>query len=183
MPDPELTDHYASILRAGFDLATGGDEPISDELDAESLRSLLLSADRLAEQLDHSIMDAPWLRSDVAKLVDEWVNQPGEVLDLTELRQALEPLFGPGRSLMIARTETANAFNGANAAGLRAHGWTQVTWIAAPDACPECAELDGEVMSIGEYEAEPTLHPNCSCTAEPYAEELEGEGEEEEEVA
>lgn len=173
MAHKDLLDRYSAILRAGFDEATGDDVPISEALDAESLRSLLGSSARLAEQLDHSIMDAPWLRSDVAKLVHEWIETPGDELDLVDLREMLEPLFGPSRALMIARTETAGAFNGATAAGLRAHGWTHVQWIAAEDACDECSAMDGEVLSISEWEAEPTLHPNCSCTAEPYEDENE----------
>jgi hypothetical protein len=173
--DPQIVDRYASILRAGFDLYTHGEEPISPELDAESLRSLLLSSERLAEQLDHSILDAPWLRADVAKIVDDWINVSGDELYLTDLRSSLEPMFGPARALMIARSETAGAFNGAAAAGLRAHGWTQCVWVAAPDACEECAAMDGEVMSLGEYEQDPTLHPNCSCTMEPYEDEEQEE--------
>jgi hypothetical protein len=181
--DPTLVDRYTRILRAGFDRATSGDEPISDELDAAALGSLLGSADRLAEQMDHSILDAPWLRDDITQIVHEWIEQPGDVLDLTDLRAALDPLFGASRALMIARTETAGAYNGALAAGLRAHGWSSVVWVAAPDACEDCAELDGTTMTLGEYEAQSTLHPNCSCTAEPYTGEDEDEGDEEEESA
>jgi hypothetical protein len=176
MADPELTAWYEKMLRAGFDEVTSDDDPISEELDAKALQSLLLSADRLALQLEHSILDAPWLREQTLGLVDDWIHGPGETLDLAELRTSLETLFSPERALTIARSETAGVFNGGMAAGLRAHGWTQVVWIAAQDACDECAALDGTVLSLDEYEADPTAHPNCSCTAEPYT----GEQDEEE---
>jgi hypothetical protein len=164
-PDPELVDYYSRTLRAGYDRAFGG--MVSDAHEAEGLRSILTSADRLAEQLDQSVLDAPWLRGEVGKLVGDWVDQPGEELDFSELVDSLNAVFSPARALMIARSEVAQTFNGAFAAGLRAHGWTNVIWIAAPDACEECAAMDGQVLSISEYESSSTLHPNCSCSCEP----------------
>ena len=178
MPDAELVARYRSMLSSGFANATADSEPISPELDEAAEVSLLKGADHLANQLEHSILDAPWLRGDVAKLVDEWM--ASDTPSLTDLRQTLDPLFGAARSLMIARTETAGAFNGGIAAGLRAHGWTSVVWIASSDACPECAELDGTVMTLAEYESNSVLHPNCACTCEPYDESSDDSGESDE---
>lgn len=175
MADAELTARYRDILTAGFRASAGA--PISDSLESAAEASILSSAERLAEQLENSILDAPWMRSEIQSVIGDWMT--GDSLNMADLRDALEPVFGPARALMIARTETAQVWNGANAAGLRAHGWESVVWVASSDACDECAAADGEIMSIGEYEADPTLHPNCSCTAVPYQEE-EDQGEEEE---
>ena len=180
--DPELQDleiAYRDILSAGFRSAAG--DPIHPELEAAALDSIENSAVSLAAQLDSSILDAPWLRSEITGLTNDWMSQDGP-LDLGDLQDALEPLFGASRALMIARSETAGAFNGASAAALKSHGWTHVVWMAAEDACEECAALDGTVMTIDEYENDPYLHPNCSCTAEPYddsGEESVDEGDEE----
>jgi hypothetical protein len=181
MADPELVEYYTRALRGGFSRAFGN--RIGDAHETAMLESLLSSADRLAEQLEHSILDAPWLRAETLKLVDEWINQPGDVLNLADLRDALTPMFGVPRAMLIARTETANTFNGAFAAGLRAHGWRRIRWIAASDACEECAALDGEEMSIEEYEANATQHPNCSCSCEPAGEDEETDDIDQEEEA
>ena len=179
MRDPRIVDWYTRTLRAGWEAAAG--EPLSADLEAAGLASILGSAESLADQLEHSILDAPWLRSEIGQLVHDWMTQPSETIDFNELRAALEPMFSPARALTISRSETAGAYNGANAAALRSHGWTQVVWLAGDDACEECAALADQVMSIAEYEANATIHPNCSCTCEPYEGE-EGDEEDEEEA-
>ncbi len=79
------------------------------------------------------------------------------------------------RAETIARTETMEAANEGQAqlwdqaveAGLLDPSDAMKTWIASPDACPECAEVDGETVpmsddfSVGD---DPPLHPNCRCT-------------------
>jgi hypothetical protein len=171
MPDPQLVEYYTRSLRAGFNRAFGN--RIGEAHEAEMLGSLLNTADRMADQLEHSILDAPWLRDEVGQLVTTWIEQPGDELDFGELRDSLSAVFGPSRALTIARSEVGQTFNGAYAAGLRAHGWRKVTWIAGDDACEECLSLDGTDMSIEEYEASSTVHPNCSCSAEPSGEDEE----------
>lgn len=177
----QLTEQYRRILQAGFDSAQG--DPLHEELSDAAEASLLSSADRLASQLESSILDAPWLRSRIVPIVDAWMNSPDAdgLLDFSDLRTSLEPIFGASRSLMIARSETAGVFNSAMAAGLRAHGWSHVVWIASDNACEECLALDGQVMSIAEYEQNSTLHPNCACSAEPFDGDMSGEAEEAEE--
>ncbi len=171
MPDPELVEYYTRALRAGYDRAYGS--RVSEAHEAEGLRVLLTSADRMAEQLEQSVLDAPWLQGEVAKLVSDWIDQPGDTLQLSDLVDTLSPIFSPSRALMIARTEVSNTFNGAYAAGLRAHGWRRMAWIAADDACEECQALDGQEMSIEEFEANLSPHPNCSCSGEPVGEDEE----------
>ncbi len=184
MADPQLREQYTAILRAGYEAAAG--EPVSDEHEAEGLRSLLATSEHLADQMEHSIIYAPWTRRDITSLLHTWLEDGAAsgTLDLKDLIAPLDDLFGPVRALMIARTETAGVFNGALAAGLRSNGWKQVNWIAAPDACEDCQALaDSSPMSIEEFEAESPQHPSCSCTCEPAGEEDVAEGESEVEDA
>lgn len=160
----EIEALYEEILAAGYESAFPG-----GEADTAALESLQGSASRLAEQLQNSILYAPWARTDIQAAIQNWMDG-GDTLTLTELRDALEPYVGQMRALLIARTETAQVYNAAFAAGAKSAGYRYVRWIAAPDACPICIERattnDG-VMTVAEYEADPTGHPNCSCTAEP----------------
>lgn len=71
------------------------------------------------------------------------------------------------RALMIARTEMMEVYRDAAMETYRANrdvlsGWT---WLAESDACPTCAELDGQTFPIDEEFTGP--HPNCRCTALP----------------
>lgn len=184
MSDPQILGHYQKILRAGYEAASGehvSGDAMADEHEAEGLRSLLLTADQLADQLEHSILDAPWLRGPITEIYDKWMQGADEsgVVDLRELVEPLEKLFGPSRALLIARSETAGTYNGALAAGLKSHGWKMIDWIAADDACEECTALaESSPMSIEEFEANSPAHPNCSCSGSPAADEAAGEEEE-----
>lgn len=75
------------------------------------------------------------------------------------------------RALMIARTEQLNAYRRANVATFRANsdvcdGWI---WLAATDACPFCASMNGTRHSLDEVL---DSHPNCRCTQSPIAKPL-----------
>lgn len=167
MSDPAIRSHYDKILRAGYESARGdhiSGDPVSDAQEEEGLRSLLATSEQLTDQLEHSILDAPWLRGPITEIYGKWMEgaDASGVVDLRDLVEPLEKLFGPSRALMIARTETAGAYNGSLAAGLKAHGWKSVNWIAADDACPDCITLaESSPMSIEEFEAESPQHPNC----------------------
>jgi hypothetical protein len=175
----ELRALYDKILTAGYEIGVG---PSPDPEDLAALDSLRESSARLAAQLQDSILYAPWARQDIQSLVNEWM-QGGEELSLTDLRAMLEPIVGEGRALLIARSETGQVFNASFAAGMRSAGYNYVRWIAAPNACSICLGLDGTVMTIAEYEADPAAHPNCSCTSEPADdEEYQSQQTEEEEA-
>lgn len=178
--DPELVEYYSRSLRAGFGRAFGS--KIGAAHEEAMLESLLSQADRMAEQLESSILDAPWLRGEIGKIVSEWIEQPGDTLNMADLRSSLSAVLGPSQALKVARSEVGQTFNGAFALGLRAHGWRSVEWISADDACEDCLALDGTTMSLEEYEANPTMHPNCSCSAAPAGEDEAAPGEDEEET-
>ena len=74
----------------------------------------------------------------------------------------------------ILVTETARAQSIAMAEAFIDAGIEEYIWIAEPDACPECSELDGQVFKLGDGPMPPEPHPNCRCsTAAHY--ELEGD--------
>lgn len=79
------------------------------------------------------------------------------------------------RAETIARTETIRAANEGQSqlweqaaeAGLLDKDTAMKTWIASPDACPECEEVADEVVPMSEdfsVGQDPPLHPNCRCT-------------------
>ena len=166
LPDPQLIGAYESALLAGMLNAEDiSGEDVFPEFREASEALMHSAAEDWAVTLEHSFKDNPAIRADVQRTVNEWLKS-GDY-DRTALRGSLEEFFGPARALMVARTETARAFNTANAITLKSHGWQQVQWNAAFDACEDCSAKDEEVMSIEDYLKEPILHPNCRCYADP----------------
>lgn len=75
--------------------------------------------------------------------------------------------FSDARAEMIARTETSMADNQGQIAGWKESGVVGgMQWLAAPDCCDECQEIDGEIVGLDEGfpDGDPPLHPNCRCT-------------------
>jgi SPP1 gp7 family putative phage head morphogenesis protein len=75
--------------------------------------------------------------------------------------------FSADRAETIARTETATADTQGTIAGWRESGVVGgLQWLAAPDCCDECQEMDGEIVPLddGFPDGDPPLHPNCRCT-------------------
>ena len=66
----------------------------------------------------------------------------------------------------ILITETARAQSIAARELFKKAGVEHYTWISEPDACPECAKLDGKVFKLGaNYNPmPPEPHPNCRCS-------------------
>jgi hypothetical protein len=75
--------------------------------------------------------------------------------------------FGRARALVIARTETGNAYNLSSMAGYRASGRVSRVQIYDGEECT-CPEghgdepfADGMVVDLDEAEKHPLAHPNC----------------------
>lgn len=64
---------------------------------------------------------------------------------------------------MVARTEMNRAMNDGIVSTYRSAGISEVVFTAASDACPECADLDGETFSVNDSDNLPPIHPNCRC--------------------
>lgn len=62
----------------------------------------------------------------------------------------------------VARTEVINASRRGTIEGYIQSGVVErAKWLAAPDACPECLELNGQEFELSEVPDSP--HPNCRC--------------------
>jgi SPP1 gp7 family putative phage head morphogenesis protein len=85
------------------------------------------------------------------------------IAKITKRLEEIEDLYD-NRIETIARTEVSNAVNMGRLNGYEQAGIEEVEWLAADDACPECAAKDGKIMSIQESQGEIPLHPNCRCT-------------------
>lgn len=103
------------------------------------------------------------LRADVTQAIEEgWSND--------QLAEAIGEnyAFSDERAEMIARTETAFADVAGNLAGYKASGVvSSKRWLAAPDCCDDCQDLDGEVVGLEDEFSDgsdgPPAHPNCRC--------------------
>lgn len=84
--------------------------------------------------------------------------------------------IGIVRARTLARTETINAYaestlNTLEEAGVRGVEVMAEFSTAGDDAvCPDCDELDGNVMSIDEARGLIPVHPNCRCAFLPVVE-------------
>lgn len=67
------------------------------------------------------------------------------------------------RHEMIARTETAGAQSRGALIGYGDLGVKKVRFLAAPDACEECAAMDGRVYTISEAVGVIPVHPHGRC--------------------
>lgn len=92
-----------------------------------------------------------------------------------------DPSFGPARSRMIARTETATAQEEGRTAYFKAAGIKQKQW-SDQDGCDVCQAnaaqgpigIDEDFLS---GDAHAPAHPNCLCVTVPVGEASEAEGE------
>lgn len=87
--------------------------------------------------------------------------------------------FSPARSLMIARTETAIAYN-VGALGAYHQAGVEKVEVSDGDEDEECADADGQIWTLEEALAEPVAHPNCVRSFAPV---VDDEGEQDEEAA
>lgn len=70
-------------------------------------------------------------------------------------------------STMVARTELSRAQTMGNLALYQAAQIARVMFVTTQgeNVCPECAELDGELIAMSDLTDDdtPPLHPNCAC--------------------
>jgi hypothetical protein len=79
----------------------------------------------------------------------------------------------PVRALSISHTEMNRAFNVQSIDTYTDWGVEKIEWETS-DPCDDCAENDGEVVTIGDAfpsgDEEPPVHPNCNCRVVAYVE-------------
>ncbi|WP_020007399.1 minor capsid protein [Salinicoccus albus] len=68
----------------------------------------------------------------------------------------------------IAVTETARAQTIAARESMKDAGIDKYIWIAEPDACPICAELDGQTFMVESFTTTVPAHPHCRCAISSY---------------
>jgi SPP1 gp7 family putative phage head morphogenesis protein len=73
------------------------------------------------------------------------------------------------RAELIARSELANAYVGAQKATAARNGFAYVRWIATKDerTCPVCASRHGRIYRLNEIVA--PAHPRCRCSLSPVS--------------
>lgn len=109
------------------------------------------SSYRITETLRAEVSDA------VARAIREGTGY-------AELRAALTQSFdSTARSLTVARTETAQAYNEGACANYGAQGVEVVEVMDGngPGACEECDKANGAIWSLSYALQNPTEHPNC----------------------
>jgi SPP1 gp7 family putative phage head morphogenesis protein len=118
---------------------------------------------------EYSVDDATreLIRSDITTAMEEgWSDD--------DLAAALEDnyAFSSDRAMTIARTETAFADTNGNMELYSASGVVDTKeWIVGAECCPDCAEIDGQIVGLdekfigpdGEELDCPPAHPNCRC--------------------
>lgn len=78
-------------------------------------------------------------------------------------------LDDPARAEMVARTESARAMTVAARDSYTDNGIAGRQWLAASDAEPDCAALNGAIVAMdAEFPTgDPPLHPRCRCAIAP----------------
>lgn len=116
------------------------------------------------------------------KLIGRGIDAGWSVEQFTESITGNGRLFTPERAQVIARTETARAFNEGNLEVMRnVPSVAGKKWLKAPGACPYCKEAAAQtakepmaldkkfVVDMGTVKVRrvavdsPPLHPNCRC--------------------
>jgi SPP1 gp7 family putative phage head morphogenesis protein len=89
-----------------------------------------------------------------------------------ELRGLVSDEFGKKKYAAdrIAITESARVQTYVQEQAFRDAGIDKKMWIAEPDACPDCAELDGQVMDVDDTSDTIPRHPFCRCSFSSYVE-------------
>ncbi len=72
------------------------------------------------------------------------------------------------RGLLIARTETAQAYSAGSVLAYKESGVVSgLEWLLGPEPCPECEPLGGKVVGLDDEFADgikyPPAHPACTC--------------------
>lgn len=129
-------------------------------LDHEAYNNLFSMSEGLYEKLDAETAEKALF------VIRKGVLKGAGIPEIAEnLSQATG--FNISRAEMIARTEIIRAYNTA-ALGRYKLYTKKVQWLAAIDerTCERCANLDGKVFSIDDFEP-PPIHPRCRCTITP----------------
>jgi SPP1 gp7 family putative phage head morphogenesis protein len=121
-------------------------------------------------------------RDNIARIVTDGIGRgKGPRVLEREIRTALQGAKDPQglnsrmgleqRAELIARSELANAYVGAQKATAARNGFGYARWIATKDerTCAVCASRHGRIYRLDEMVG--TLHPRCRCSLSPVSSE------------
>ncbi len=177
----------ANIELELFALASDEERILFEYLTESARAEYKRQAGILGESLNHnekniqsivnsSFLNAKWsdrlwdnqdaLRSELDRLLSRGILQGKNPRELARvLRKKFDTSIANSERLM--RTESARVQQDVFQDCMEQSGFDAYEFIAEPDACPECAALDGKVFPLKDAEvgvnAYP-MHPNCRCS-------------------
>jgi hypothetical protein len=177
---PLLTDALAGVAVGAGNQALKNLDLFSDDVSKlMAARATAYAQQRAAEMVGMKVNDsgdlipnpdAKWqITEGTRTLLRSTVEQAeAEGWSTSKLSSAIQEgtVFSEDRADMIARTESAFADTRGNIEGWRASGVVdQKEFLAAPDCCDECQDIDGEIVDLDDNFSDGSdgapLHPNC----------------------
>jgi HK97 family phage portal protein len=114
-------------------------------------------------------------KADVRRVVGNALEKGASNYDLRDQLKGLFEETYKNRSLAIARTESANAYNTGSALSYRASGVVDGVLIYdGTDFDDACREANGQTWTVEQFQAHPTQHTNCTRAGAPVLKKLEG---------
>lgn len=162
--DAIMQDLQESFQAAGTKAATSLGVDMLDVVSERAKEYASQHAAELIDGIDKTTRDV------LTDLITQAVSDGWSAADLSDAI-ASGGVFSEERADMIARTELATAFTEGSISAWEESGVVAgKQWLAAPDCCDICAELDGSVVALDDDFGEvsgPPLHPNCRCDVAP----------------
>lgn len=190
VPSPDEVHKLGIAMRAAFE-DSGAEAMGSESIEWDTIieQALTYGDERGAELIGMKIVDgqlvenpnAEWAISDTTRDRANELLQTAldEGMSYQDFAGTLEDagLFAEERAELVARNEIALAMAGGKVAVYREMDVEYVV-LMDEDGCGEdVCDVDGDIVSVEEYEANPLGHPNCTRDARPATQaELAEEG-------
>lgn len=162
-----LGPFYEQLLAQAFDSAgLALDTDVSFDLANPRVQDVL-------GQLAKSVKGvAETTKEEIRALVGQAADEGWSSADLAQRIREHGVTSSKSRSEMIARTETALAYQAGSHLAYAESSVVQGTeWLLGSEPCDVCQPLGGKIVPLGEHFAEgtlyPPLHPRCTCATAP----------------
>jgi len=137
---------------------------------AKNIRKIINSSFYSAEWSDNLWANHEALRNELDKLLHRGIVQGKNPRELArDFRKAIDSSVYNSERLL--RTETARVQTDVFIDSARQMDIEQYEWIAEPDACYECADLDGKIFDVDKIRIGTNgvpKHPHCRCALAMY---------------
>src|SRR5699024_2039264 len=146
--------------------------PSSSQLETLA-RSVLLSDVSGATFSDRIWANQNELRSEINKTIERaLIRGENPRKSAASIKRLVREEYGMKKRAAdrIAITEVARAQTIAGVEAFKAAEVDKMMWIAEPDACPICSDMDGKVFSIDTSGLTIPAHPFCRCSYAGYVE-------------